>query len=52
MRIIAGNFKGKKLLIPKDNHTRPLRDSVKESIFNILEHSKLITFKFHNSKNV
>ena len=50
MRIIAGNFKGKKLSIPKDNHTRPLRDAVKESIFNILEHSKLITFKFHNSK--
>ena len=39
MRIISGNFKGKKLLISKDKHTRPLKDNVKESIFNILEHS-------------
>ena len=45
MRIISGNFKGKKLIIPKDKHTRPLKDNVKESIFNILEHSKLINYK-------
>ena len=49
MRIISGNFKGKKLLIPKDKHTRPLKDNVKESIFNILEHSKLINYKINNS---
>lgn len=49
MRIISGNFKGKKLIIPKDNFTRPLRDAVKESIFNILEHSKFIKFKIKNS---
>ena len=42
MRIISGNFKGKKLNIPKDNLTRPLRDVVKESIFNVLEHSNFI----------
>ena len=42
MRIISGNFKGKKLLISKDKHTRPLKDNVKESIFNILEHSKIL----------
>ena len=45
MRIISGNFRGKKLLISKDKHTRPLKDNVKESIFNILEHSKLINYK-------
>ena len=50
MRIISGNFKGKKLLISKDKHTRPLKDNVKESIFNILEHSKLINYKISNSK--
>ena len=49
MRIISGNFKNKKLLISKDKHTRPLKDNVKESIFNILEHSKLINYKISNS---
>ena len=38
MRIISGNFRGKKILLPKDKKTRPLRDSLKESIFNIIEH--------------
>ena len=28
MRIISGDLKGKKLLIPRDNYTRPLRDAV------------------------
>ncbi len=49
MRIISGNFRGKKLLISKDKHTRPLKDNVKEAIFNILEHSKLINYKIGNS---
>jgi len=39
MRIIAGTFKGKKILEPKDTLTRPLKDLTKESIFNILNHS-------------
>tara|TARA_B100000963_G_scaffold276866_1_gene245178 strand:+ start:2258 stop:2821 length:564 start_codon:yes stop_codon:yes gene_type:complete len=39
MRIISGNFKGKKILRPKDNTTRPLKDLTKESIFNIINHS-------------
>ena len=39
MRIIGGNLKGKKILIPKDKNTRPLRDLVKESIFNLIQHS-------------
>ena len=49
MRIISGIFKGKKLIIPEDKHTRPLKDNVKESIFNILEHSNLINYKISNS---
>ena len=44
MRIISGNYKGKKLFTPKDKLTRPLKDAVKESIFNILEHSNLIKY--------
>ena len=39
MRIISGQFKGKKILEPKDKNTRPLKDLTKESIFNILNHS-------------
>ena len=39
MRIIGGNLKGKKIFLPKDKKTRPLRDLVKESIFNLIEHS-------------
>ena len=42
MRIIGGNFKGKKIILPKDKKTRPLRDLVKESIFNLIQHSKKI----------
>ena len=39
MRIIAGSFKGKKILQPKDSNTRPLKDLTKESIFNMIKHS-------------
>ena len=39
MRIISGNFKGKKISEPKDKLTRPLKDLTKESIFNIIVHS-------------
>ena len=43
MRIISGYLKGKKIDLPKDNLTRPLKDMVKESIFNIIEHSNDIS---------
>ena len=39
MRVIAGKFKGKKLLEPRDKETRPLKDLTKESLFNIINHS-------------
>ena len=42
MRIISGIYKGKKLLEPIDKKTRPLKDLVKESIFNVLKHSNKI----------
>ena len=50
MRIIGGNLKGKKLLIPLDKSTRPLRDMVRESIFNILDHSSKVSKNINNSK--
>ena len=49
MRIINGNFKGKKLFLPKDKNTRPLKDIVKESIFNLIQHSKKINLEIENS---
>tara|TARA_A100000164_G_scaffold277104_1_gene249189 strand:+ start:73 stop:630 length:558 start_codon:yes stop_codon:yes gene_type:complete len=49
MRIISGDFKGKKILQPKDKLTRPLKDLTKESIFNIINHSNLININLKNS---
>ena len=49
MRIISGNFKGRKLLVPNDIKTRPLKDLTKESIFNILKHSNKFNIKIKNS---
>jgi len=49
MRIIAGTFRGKKILEPKDNLTRPLKDLTKESIFNILNHSNKLDLNLRNS---
>ena len=49
MRIISGKLKGKKLFLPKDKKTRPLKDLVKVSIFNLLDHSKKINNNLKNS---
>ena len=49
MRIISGKFKGKKLFLPQDKNTRPLKDLVKESIFNLLEHSAQIKKKIESA---
>lgn len=40
MRIIAGQFKGRKLLTPETNDIRPTSDRTRESIFNLLMHGK------------
>ena len=37
MRIISGAFKGRSLKFLKNSNTRPLKDLVKESIFNLLK---------------
>jgi len=49
MRIISGNYKGKKILLPKDKLTRPLKDLTKESIFNMIKHSRLLNINLENS---
>ena len=49
MRIIAGKFRGVTLYMPRGKKTRPLKDLVRESIFNFLSHSNKISFKFEQS---
>ena len=49
MRIIAGKFKGKKLIEPSDKRTRPLKDLVKESLFNVIKHSNKFSIDLENS---
>ena len=49
MRIISGISKGRKILEPKNQNTRPLKDLTKESIFNILVHSNKLDVKLKNA---
>jgi len=49
MRIISGKLKGKKLKDPIDKETRPLKDIVKESIFNIINHSNKFNLDLEKS---
>ena len=48
MRIIGGKLKNKKINFPKNIKTRPLKDNVRENIFNILLHSNVIDIDFEN----
>ena len=50
MRIIGGKLKGSNLYISKNLTTRPLKDLVRESIFNLLIHSNKISFKLEKIK--
>ena len=49
MRITGGRYKGKKISFIKSDITRPLRDLVKENIFNIVTHSNIINIDIDNS---
>ena len=49
MRIIGGNLKGSKLYLPEDEKTRPLKDLVRESIFNLIHHSNKVLIKLDQS---
>ena len=50
MRIIGGILRGKKILAPTNKSTRPLKDIVRESIFNIIEHSNNEFVNLNNAK--
>ena len=50
MRIISGFLKGRTINFLKNPITRPLKDMVRENIFNILIHSSHIKTKVDNSK--
>ena len=49
MRIISGKFKGKSISFVKSKITRPLKDSIKENIFNIISHSSLLDINLNNA---
>ena len=49
MRIISGKFKGINLYRPINRKIRPLKDMVRESIFNFLIHSNKISFKLEGA---
>ena len=49
MRIISGELKGRSIKFLKNSKTRPLKDIVKENIFNVLQHSNLINIDIQNS---
>ena len=49
MRVISGKLRGRSINFLKNSNTRPLKDSVRENIFNILKHSHSIKVKVENS---
>ena len=49
MRIIAGKLRGSTLYLPKNKNIRPLKDLTRESVFNLLTHSKKIAFQLEKS---
>jgi 16S rRNA (guanine966-N2)-methyltransferase len=52
MRIIAGKFKGKKIISPTSKGTRPTSDRAREMIFNILLHNPAFGDEDLLNKNV
>ena len=49
MRVVSGFLKGKKIDFLKSSITRPLRDFVKENIFNIINHSSFVDVRLKNA---
>ncbi len=52
MRIVGGLFRGKKILSPKHEGTRPTSDRARETIFNILLHNPVFGSKVVLHKDV
>ena len=42
MRIVGGEFRGRRIAEPSDNSTRPTSDRVREAMFNVLSHSRVV----------
>ena len=38
MRVIAGKYRGRKIISPVGNDVRPTTDKIKETLFNILQY--------------
>ena len=43
MRIVAGTFRGRPLVAPKGQSTRPTADRTRQALFNVLEHAAWAT---------
>ena len=55
MRIIAGRFRGHKLIAPKNLNIRPTTDRIKESIFNIIQnhiYDSVVIYLFSGTGNL
>ena len=51
MRVISGDFKGKKILEPKDIKTRPLKDLTKDIFFHTI-YSNISNLNAKSSPNL
>ncbi len=50
MRVISGFLKGKSIKYLKNLKTRPLKDAIKENLFNIIQHSNHLNIKINDAK--
>ena len=39
MRIVAGQYRGRAIVTPEGQNTRPTSDRARQAIFNVLEHA-------------
>ena len=49
MKIISGRFKGRSIKISKGNSFRPTLSRIREDIFNLLKHNKIININIEDS---
>ena len=49
MKIISGRFKGRSIKISKGNSFRPTLSRIREDVFNLLQHNKILNVNFEDS---
>ena len=49
MKIISGRFKGRSIKISKEDSFRPTLSRIREDVFNLLKHSKILDVNLENS---